>query len=121
MPRQVAAGETLDGEAPVGEAPKRPPGTAYHFLLPDDGMANYRDKVAKRLEAANFERIKAWRNTFFPPFAEEEIAELETLSNQVDALWALHVEQLARDREQTEDALPVWGQSGVGAPAPPTS
>ena len=53
--------------------------------------------------------------------ATEAIAELKTLSNQVDALWALHAEQLARDREQTEDALPVWGQSGVGASAPPTS
>ena len=99
-----------------GEAPKRPPGTVYHFLLPDDGMANYRDKAAKRLEAANFERIKAWRKAFFQPFQEEEIAELETLSNQVDALWALHAEQLARDRQQTEDALPVWGQPGAGAP-----
>ena len=28
-------------------------------------MANYRDKVAKRLEAADFERIKAWRKAFF--------------------------------------------------------
>ena len=99
-----------------GEAPKRPPGTVYHFLLPDDGMANYRDKAAERLEAANFERIKAWRKAFFQPFEEEEIAELETLSNQVDALWALHAEQLARDRQQTEDALPVWGQPGAGAP-----
>ena len=100
-----------------GEAPRRPPGTVYHFLLPDDGMANYRDKAAKRLEAANFERIKAWRKAFFQPFQEEEIAELETLSNQVDALWALHAEQLARDRQQTEDALPVWGQPNAAAQA----
>ena len=64
-------------KAPVGGAPKRPPGTVYYFLLPDDGMANYSDKAAKRLEAADFERIKA----FFQPFQEEEIAELETLSN----------------------------------------
>ena len=93
-----------------GEAPSRPPGTVYHFLLPDDGMANYRDKAAKVLEAANFERIKGWRKTFFQPFADEEIEVLESLSSRVDALWALHAEQLARDRSETEDTLPVWGQ-----------
>ena len=68
--------------AETSEPPKRPPATVYHFLLPDDGMANYRDKAAKRLEAADFERIKAWRKAFFQPFAEDEIAELEALSNR---------------------------------------
>ena len=91
-------------------APSRPPGTVYHFLLPDDGMANYRDKAAKLLEAANFERIKAWRKTFFKPFADEEIEVLESLSSRVDELWAEHVKQLANDRAATEDAQPVWGQ-----------
>ena len=111
-----SAPQRVPWQSTDGEAPKRPPGTVYHFLLPDDGMANYRDKAAKRLEAANFDRIKAWHKAFFQPFQEEEIAELETLSNKVDALWALHAEQLARDRQQTEDALPVWGQPGAGAP-----
>jgi hypothetical protein len=30
----------------------------YHFLLPDPGMANYTDKVAKQLYPADFERLK---------------------------------------------------------------
>ena len=96
--------------------PVRPPGTVYHFLLPDPGMANYRDRAAKALEAGNFERIQAWRKTFFQPFAEADIAELETLSDRVDALWALHAEQLARDRLETEDTLPVWGQPAAQRP-----
>ena len=91
-------------------APSHPPGTVYHFLLPDDGMANYRDKAAKLLEAANFEHIKVWRKTFFKPFADEEIEVLESLSSRVDELWAEHVKQLANDRAATEDAQPVWGQ-----------
>ena len=91
-------------------APSRPPGTVYHFLLPDDGMANYRDKAAKLLEADNFERIKVWRKTFFQPFADEEIEVLESLSSRVDELWAEHVKQLANDRAATEDAQLVWGQ-----------
>ncbi len=91
-------------------APKRPAGTVYHFLLPDPGMAAYADKAAKALEPRCFERITDWRKRSFKPFAEDEIAELEALSDRVDVLWALHSEQLARDHWETEDALPVWGR-----------
>ena len=89
-------------------AVQRPAGSVYHFLLPDLGMVAYGDKAAKALEPENFERIRKWRKTFFKPFADEQIAELEALSDRVDALWTLHAEQLARDRAATEDALPVW-------------
>jgi len=87
-------------------------GTVYHFLLPDPGMADYRNKAAMRYEPTNFARIKAWRKAFCRPFTAEEIAELEALSARVDELWALHTEQLARDRRETEDTLPVWGSVG---------
>ncbi|MCZ0944613.1 MAG: hypothetical protein OXJ53_16290 [Gammaproteobacteria bacterium] len=88
----------------------RPADAVYHFLLPDPGMADYRNKAAKQYEAENFERIAAWRKTFCQPFEAEEIAELQNLSARVDELWALHAEQLAKDRQYTEDPLPVWGQ-----------
>ena len=88
-------------------------GTAYHFLLPDPGMADYRNKAAMRYEPANFARIKEWRKAFCRPFTKEEVAELEALSARVDELWALHTEQLARDRRQTEDTLPVLGVGGI--------
>ena len=97
-------------DAAPTRAPKRPAGTVYHFLLPDPGMTAYSDKAAKALEPQCFERIAGWRKRFFKPFAEDEIAELEALSDRVDALWALHAEQLARDHRETEDALPVWGR-----------
>ena len=89
---------------------RRPAGAVYHFLLPDPGMAAYADKAAKALMPERFERIKEWRKTFFKPFADEQIAELEALSDRVDVLWATHAEQLARDHRETEDTLPVWGQ-----------
>ena len=89
---------------------RRPAGSVYHFLLPDPGMVGYGDKAAKALEPACFERIREWRKRFFKPFAEEQIAELEALSDRVDDLWALHAEQLARDHRETEDTLPVWGR-----------
>ena len=88
----------------------RPADAVYHFLLPDPGMADYRNKAAKQYEAENFERIAAWRKTFCQPFKADEIGELQNLSARVDELWALHAEQLAKDRQYTEDPLPVWGQ-----------
>ena len=88
------------------------PGTVYHFLLPDPAMADYSNKAAMRYEVDNFARIKEWRKAFCQPFTAEEIAELEALSTRVDELWTLHTEQLARDRRETEDTLPVWEAEG---------
>ena len=102
--RARGAGETRT------HAPQRRPGTVYHFLVPDPGMANYRNKAAKELAPESFERIREWRKGFLQPFAAEQIAELEALSDRVDDLWAMHAEQLAADHRKTEDTLPVWGQ-----------
>ncbi|MCY3837227.1 MAG: hypothetical protein OXH09_01000 [Gammaproteobacteria bacterium] len=96
--------------APERVASARPE-TVYHFLLPDPGMADYRNKAAKQYEPENFERIKAWRKDFCQPFNPEEVAELQALSARIDKLWALHTEQLARDRRETEDTLSVWGRA----------
>jgi len=94
----------------------RPPGTIYHFLLPDPGMVGYKDKAAKAMEAANFERIATWRRSFFKAFSAEETTELERLSDKVDELWTMHAEQLGRDHRETEDTLPVWGQPASARP-----
>ncbi len=100
------------GEART-HAALRPAGSVYHFLLPDPGMVAYGDEAAKALEPESLGRIRKWRETFFKPFADEQIAELEALSDRVDALWTLHAEQLARDHRETEDTLPVWGRRGA--------
>ena len=55
--RSFARG-TAEGRA---DRVRRPFGTVYHFLLPDSGMADYRDKAAKALEPANMERTGADR------------------------------------------------------------
>ena len=97
-------------DAAPTRAPNRPAGTVYHFLLPDPGLVAYSDQAAKALEPRCFEHIADWRKHFFKPFGDDEVAELKALSDRVDALWALHAEQLARDHRETEDALSVWGR-----------
>ena len=99
-----------------GPEARRPPGTVYHFLLPDPGMVGYKDKAAKAMEAANFERIAEWRRSFFKAFSAEDVAKLERLSDKVDELWTMHAEQLGRDHRETEDTLPVWGQPASARP-----
>ncbi len=91
-------------------SPPRPEGTVYHFLVPDPGMANYSDRFVKSLVPESFKKLGQWRRRFCKPFEDGEMKELERLSDAADRLWALHVEQLAADREATEDDIGVWGR-----------
>ena len=93
----------------------------FHFLLPDPGMANYTDKVAKTLYPADFERLKAWRKDWTKPLEHHEIARLQQLSDKIDALWREHVDALIRDRAATEDPLTVWPAKDLGASSTPRS
>lgn len=96
----------------VTAAAPRKPDEIWHFLLPDPGMANYTDKVAKGLYPDDFERLKAWRKTMTAPLTNYEVGRLQQLSQQVDELWVEHTAALARDRALTEDALTVWPHKG---------
>ncbi len=80
----------------------------WHFLLPDPGMADYGDKVAKQLYPEDFARLRAWRRDFIKPLEPNEIARLQQLSNQIDSLWDEHTKAITRDRKRTEDNLYVW-------------
>lgn len=88
-------------------APRRPD-EIWHFLLPDPGMGDYTDKVAKNLYPEDFARLKAWRKALTAPLGDYEVARLQQLSQQVEALWEQHTAALARDRARTEDQLRVW-------------
>ena len=92
------------------QAPRKPD-EIWHFLLPDPGMASYTDKAAKALYPEDFERLKKWRKDFCRPLEAHEVARLQQLSEQVQALWQEHTQALTRDRERTEDALEVWPHS----------
>ncbi len=98
-----AAPHRLDPQSPV-----RQPNEIYHFLLPDPGMANYKDKVAKQLYPPDFARLKAWRTPFTKPLEDHEIKRLLQLSEAIDQLWAAHARKVAEDRVRTEDSLAPW-------------
>jgi hypothetical protein len=85
----------------------------YHFLLPDPGMAAYKDKVAKSLYPQDFERLNTWRKAFIAPLEPHEIKRLLQLSDAIDTLWAQHTAQVSHDRAITQDPLSLWPQSEV--------
>jgi len=103
------APEELAWDAPL------PADGIFHFLLPDPGMAAYKDAVIKGLEPEAIERCKRWNKSFVgDPFTEAQIAHLLRLSQLVDGLWKAWAEQQRLLRLRTTDPLPVW-QDPTGA------
>ena len=98
-----SAPQRLDPQSPARKADE-----IYHFLLPDPGMANYTDKVAKQLYVDDFVRLKSWRTQLIKPLEAHEITRLLQLSDAIDVLWSVHTKQLAEDRVHTEDSLAPW-------------
>ncbi len=97
------------------QKPDRQPDEVYHFLLPDPGMADWKDKVAKDLYPDEFKRAAAWRKEACKPLDDLEIQTLLRLSDLIDELWDEHTRWLSHDREATEDALPVWPHTEAAA------
>jgi len=89
---------------------QRHPHTVYHFLLPDKGMADYKDKVVRQLAESSIEKIKEWKKHFLKAFSKGETDQLERLSEAVDRLWEKHTDQLRKIRQRTADPLDVFGQ-----------
>jgi len=86
-----------------------PKDAIFHFLLPDPGMAAYKDKVIKELEPEAIERCQRWNKAFVDEvFRESQIAHLLRLSKLVDDLWKAWAEQQGQLRQRTTDPLPVW-------------
>ncbi|MDA3791210.1 MAG: hypothetical protein PF503_22270, partial [Desulfobacula sp.] len=92
---------------PPGE--KRPENYIYHFLLPDRGMADYKDKVIKKLAPDEIAAIKEWKQEFIKPFTKGDINQLKHLSKIIDKLWKKHTDELKIMRRRTTDATPVFG------------
>ncbi|MCP4119755.1 MAG: hypothetical protein GY737_31020 [Desulfobacteraceae bacterium] len=89
----------------------RPQASVYHFLLPDKGMADYKDKAVKSLIPEKIEAVKKWKKEFIQPFSPGEIQQLEKLSDAVDNLFAEHVKKSRELREKTRDPMNIYGQT----------
>ncbi|MCB2205040.1 hypothetical protein KQI65_09850 [bacterium] len=94
----------------------RPADTIYHFLLPDNGMANYNDKVVKAMVPDEIAKIRKWsgRGGFMDPPNTEEIKILQRLSTAIDGLWSHHIETRRRIEEETEDEIDIFGHEKDG-------
>ncbi len=84
--------------------------TVYHFLLPDKGMADYKDKVIKQMAVDEIKTINEWRKEFTKPFSKTEIYQLKKLSDAVDKLWQRNAEMQRDIDNRTTDPLLVFGQ-----------
>ena len=89
---------------------KRSENYIYHFLLPDRGMADYKDRVIEKMAADEITTIKEWKKEFIKPFTKSEIDQLKHLSKIIDKLWKKHTDELKIMRRRTTDATPVFGQ-----------
>jgi len=80
----------------------------YHFLLGDNGMANYTDKVVKGLKTDEIASINKWRKEFNKPWLDEEKSQLQRISKKIDDLWQEHTDSRSEQRKVTTDQLPIW-------------
>ena len=87
----------------------RPSNNIYHFLLGDNGMVDYNDKVIKQLAETNLKYMKEWKKDFNKPYDKEEISQLLRLSETIDKLWEKHTEFRKSIVKKMEDRLSVFG------------
>jgi hypothetical protein len=88
----------------------RASGQIWHFLVPDQGMADYTDKAVKEILPKEMKEIREWRKEFIKRFSSSDCRALERLSVAVDRLWNKHSEDLRQVRRETAHIFPVFGQ-----------
>ena len=99
---------------------QRPDDAIYHFLVPDDGMCDYNDKVVRDMAPKEMAAIRAWRKQFRKPFDERELKTLRRLSAATDKLWARHVDERRKLSLDTRNTFPLFGHEDDRAfQAPP--
>jgi hypothetical protein len=123
LSRNSRSAETWLNVAPVSVGPntKRTRKSVYHFLAPDNGMANYNDRVIKDMATVNIRAITEWRREFTKPFSKSEAKQLEKLSDSVDKLWDKHTQQLKDIRFRTTDPIRIFGHDNVENKSEPTT
>jgi hypothetical protein len=103
--------KTAPTRSPLGlnGASQRQAGEIWHFLLPDSGMANYKDKTVKSRYKEPIKAITDWRKGFCKAFSHSDLQRLQTLSGKIDQLWQQHTLDEARLRRRTTDPYDMFG------------
>ncbi len=89
---------------------ERPAESVYHFLVPDKGMADFRDRTVTALVPDETAQIRSWKRSFVQPFSLDDARQLEALSRAVDDLFAAHVEKSRELRQKTRDPMTLYGR-----------
>jgi hypothetical protein len=105
--------DSVPERVPVGK--DRVNGQIWHFLVPDQGMADYTDKAVKEMQPAEMKRIREWRKEFTKRLSSGDCRALERLSAAVDRLWKKHCEDLRQVRRDTAHVFQVFGQESNSA------
>lgn len=92
----------------------RSDGQIWHFLLPAEGMANYKDKEVKSLYPKQFKQLSDWRKAFLKPLDGDEQRRLEKLSAKVEELWQVHTDDQRKIRQKTTDPYDIYGMPSTG-------
>src|SRR5690606_1163132 len=92
----------------------RSDGQIWHFLLPAEGMANYKDKEVKSLYPKQFKQLSDWRKEFLKLLDGDEQRRLEKLSAKVEELWQVHTDDQRKIRQKTTDPYDIYGMPSTG-------
>ncbi|MGK0291205.1 MAG: hypothetical protein ACI86H_002672, partial [bacterium] len=85
----------------------------YHFLLPDEGMATYSDKVIKALAPDQIKKINDWKKEFCIALTREDYQLLKEFSLEIDRLWEIHVKSQQEIWKKTRDSFSLF-QKKIG-------
>lgn len=85
------------------------PGEIWHFLVPNEGMSNYKDKDVAKLEPEAMAKFKKWRTDLTKKYADHELDQLEMLSMQIEIMWQTWADKLYKLDVNTTDAYSIYG------------
>ena len=94
----------------IGWGKSRPKDHVWQFLLPDMDMAKFeKDKSISGIAGEYQDQIKLWRRSgVFTAYEDDEIEQLLRLSEEVDRLFDVVADQLAKARQASNEELGVW-------------
>ena len=100
--------EPIDlGPKPLGEK------QIWQFLVPNPGMANYKDADVKAIYGDAMKTLAERRKKLFRKANVDDISLMVNLSEKAERLWRSWAKKLAEVRQQTSDPYEIYGHEAV--------